>query len=86
MRRVEGKGGWMGVVEIMVVGGGLVRVGGVEDWGFGGRDRGESERDVKFREMKRVDELNEGVVEGKGKGVMLDVYGEWWVGCKEFEK
>ncbi|MCB7400669.1 thioredoxin family protein, partial [Bacteroides thetaiotaomicron] len=36
--------------------------------------------------IKTVDELNQALVEAKGKPVMLDLYADWCVACKEFEK
>jgi thiol:disulfide interchange protein DsbD len=33
-----------------------------------------------------VDELNSALAQAKGKPVMLDLYADWCVACKEFEK
>ncbi len=41
---------------------------------------------LNFTQIKTVDELNQALVEAKGKPVMLDLYADWCVACKEFEK
>ena len=33
-----------------------------------------------------MDELNSALAQAKGKPVMLDLYADWCVACKEFEK
>ena len=43
-------------------------------------------RILNFTQIKTVDELNQALVEAKGKPVMLDLYADWCVACKEFEK
>ena len=37
-------------------------------------------------QIKNVDELNSALAQAKGKPVMLDLYADWCVACKEFEK
>jgi thiol:disulfide interchange protein DsbD len=45
-------------------------------------DAGASE----LHQIKNVDELNSALAQAKGKPVMLDLYADWCVACKEFEK
>jgi thiol:disulfide interchange protein DsbD len=41
---------------------------------------------LNFMQIKNVDELNSALAQAKGKPVMLDLYADWCVACKEFEK
>lgn len=41
---------------------------------------------LNFTPVASVDALNQALAQAKGKPVMLDLYADWCVGCKEFEK
>jgi thiol:disulfide interchange protein DsbD len=46
---------------------------------------GSTQAHLNFTQIKNVDELNS-ALQAKGKPVMLDLYADWCVACKEFEK
>lgn len=55
--------------------------------GLGVRHTGESDPGAsELYPDKNVDELNSALAEANGKPVMLDLYADWCVACKEFEK
>lgn len=41
---------------------------------------------LNFTPVASVDALNQALAQAKGKPVMLDLYADWCVACKEFEK
>jgi thiol:disulfide interchange protein DsbD len=43
-------------------------------------------RHLPFTTIKTVDDLNQALAQAKGRPVMLDLYADWCVACKEFEK
>lgn len=55
------------------------------DWAFG-TPAGQTQAHLNFIQIKNVDDLNHAPAQAKGKPVMLDLYADWCVACKEFEK
>ncbi|HDR2352544.1 TPA: protein-disulfide reductase DsbD [Enterobacter asburiae] len=76
---------WMRLVQILLLAAALVSVRPLQDWAFG-TQVGQTQAHLNFTQIKNVDELNSAMAEAKGKPVMLDLYADWCVACKEFEK
>lgn len=76
---------WMRLVQILLLAAALISVRPLQDWAFGA-PAGQSQAHLRFTQIKNVDELNRALVQAKGKPVMLDLYADWCVACKEFEK
>ncbi|HFP3094935.1 TPA: protein-disulfide reductase DsbD [Escherichia coli] len=83
---LQAKRGWMRVVQIILLAAALVSVRPLQDWAFGATHTVQTQTHLNFTQIKTVDELNQALVEAKGKPVMLDLYADWCVACKEFEK
>ncbi len=83
---LQAKRGWMRVVQIILLAAALVSVRPLQDWAFGATHTAQTQTHLNFTQIKTVDELNQALVEAKGKPVMLDLYADWCVACKEFEK
>ncbi|HHA1916908.1 TPA: protein-disulfide reductase DsbD [Enterobacter asburiae] len=79
------KKAWMRLVQILLLAAALVSVRPLQDWAFG-TQVGQTQAHLNFTQIKNVDELNSALAEAKGKPVMLDLYADWCVACKEFEK
>ncbi|MDR9944862.1 protein-disulfide reductase DsbD [Enterobacter sichuanensis] len=75
----------MRLVQILLLAAALVSVRPLQDWAFGS-PVGQTQAHLNFTQIKNVDELNRALAEAKGKPVMLDLYADWCVACKEFEK
>lgn len=75
--------GWMRLVQIILLAAALVSVRPLQDWAFGTTV---TQAHLDFKPVASVEELNQALVEAKGKPVMLDLYADWCVACKEFEK
>ncbi|BBJ65798.1 protein-disulfide reductase DsbD [Enterobacter sp. 18A13] len=80
-----GKKAWMRLVQILLLAAALVSVRPLQDWAFGS-PVGQTQAHLNFIQIKNVDELNSALLQAKGKPVMLDLYADWCVACKEFEK
>lgn len=76
---------WMRLVQILLLAAALVSVRPLQDWAFGS-PVAQTQAHLNFTQIKNVDELNGALAEAKGKPVMLDLYADWCVACKEFEK
>ncbi|MDI3424408.1 protein-disulfide reductase DsbD [Enterobacter sp. V87_3] len=76
---------WMRLVQVLLLAAALISVRPLQDWAFGA-PAGQSQAHLSFTQIKNVDELNRALVQAMGKPVMLDLYADWCVACKEFEK
>lgn len=76
---------WMRIVQIILLAAALVSVRPLQDWAFGTTVT-QAQAHLDFKPVASVEELNQVLIEAKGKPVMLDLYADWCVACKEFEK
>lgn len=77
--------GWMRIVQITLLAAALVSVRPLQDWAFGTTVT-QAQAHLDFKPVASVEELKQALAEAKGKPVMLDLYADWCVACKEFEK
>ncbi|TDT52562.1 thiol:disulfide interchange protein DsbD [Enterobacter sp. AG5470] len=73
------------VLQIALLGAALVCARPLQDWVFG-VPAAQAHAALAFKTVKTVDELNQALAQANGRPVMLDLYAEWCVACKEFEK
>ena len=76
---------WMRLVQILLLAAALVSVRPLQDWAFGA-PAAQQQAHLSFTRISSVDQLNRALAEAKGRPVMLDLYADWCVACKEFEK
>ncbi|WP_039028405.1 protein-disulfide reductase DsbD [Leclercia adecarboxylata] len=76
---------WVRVVQILLLAAALVSVRPLQDWVFGA-PAAQSQAHLNFTPVRNVDELHHALAQAQGKPVMLDLYADWCVACKEFEK
>ena len=79
------KSAWMRLVQIVLLAAALVSVRPLQDWAFG-TPVAQTQAHLNFIQIKNVDDLNQALAQARGKPVMLDLYADWCVACKEFEK
>lgn len=72
-------------MQIALLAAALVSVRPLQDWAFG-TPHAQTQAHLNFKPIATVDALNQALAEAKGKPVMLDLYADWCVACKEFEK
>ncbi|MDM2935395.1 protein-disulfide reductase DsbD [Citrobacter sp. Cu233] len=82
---LQAKQSWMRIVQIVLLAAALVSVRPLQDWAFGA-SHAQSQTHLNFIPVTSVDELNQALERARGKPVMLDLYADWCVACKEFEK
>ncbi|MGP9419816.1 protein-disulfide reductase DsbD [Ewingella sp. AOP9-I1-14] len=79
--------GLVRVLQLLLLAALLVAGRPLQDWAFppqGGS--AEQQHTLAFHKINNVDELNAALQQAQGKRVMLDLYADWCVACKEFEK
>lgn len=76
---------WLRLLQIVMLGAALVSARPLQDWAFGAPTV-QQQAHLEFTRVSTVDELNQALAQAKGKPVMLDLYADWCVACKEFEK
>lgn len=82
---LQAKQSWMRIVQIVLLAAALVSVRPLQDWAFDA-SHAQSQTHLNFIPVTSVDELNQALERARGKPVMLDLYADWCVACKEFEK
>ncbi|MDM3427936.1 protein-disulfide reductase DsbD [Citrobacter sp. Cb026] len=82
---LEAKHAWMRIVQIILLAAALVSVRPLQDWAFD-VPQAQTQTHLNFTPVASVDALNQALAQAKGKPVMLDLYADWCVACKEFEK
>ncbi|MCG1034712.1 protein-disulfide reductase DsbD [Bacillus amyloliquefaciens] len=76
---------WIRIVQILLLAAALVSVRPLQDWAFGA-PAAQNQAHLNFMPVKNVDDLHRALAQAQGKPVMLDLYADWCVACKEFEK
>ncbi|HHT8229852.1 MULTISPECIES: protein-disulfide reductase DsbD [Citrobacter] len=82
---LQAKHAWMRIVQIILLAAALVSVRPLQDWAFG-VPHAQTQTHLNLTPVASVDALNQALAQAKGKPVMLDLYADWCVACKEFEK
>ncbi len=82
---LQTKHAWMRIVQIVLLAAALVSVRPLQDWAFG-TPHAQTQTHLNFTPVASVEALNQALAQAKGRPVMLDLYADWCVACKEFEK
>ncbi|XES57722.1 protein-disulfide reductase DsbD [Citrobacter freundii] len=82
---LQAKHTWMRIVQIVLLAAALVCVRPLQDWAFGAPHT-QPQAHLNFTPVASVDALNQALEQARGRPVMLDLYADWCVACKEFEK
>ncbi|PDO86508.1 protein-disulfide reductase DsbD [Kosakonia sacchari] len=73
------------VLQIALLGAALICARPLQDWAFG-TPAAQTHSPLAFTSISTVDDLNQALAQANGRPVMLDLYADWCVACKEFEK
>ena len=76
---------WQRIGQILLLAAALLSVRPLQDWAFG-TTVAQSQSHLNFTRISNVETLNAALASAQGKPVMLDLYADWCVACKEFEK
>lgn len=77
---------WMRLGQIILLAAALISVRPLQDWAFGYTAAAQERPHLNFTQVSSVEELTQALAKAKGQPVMLDLYADWCVACKEFEK
>lgn len=78
--------GWQRLAQILMLIAALVAARPLQDWAFGSAAQTAEAAHLNFSRISDVGQLNEALQNGQGRITMLDLYADWCVACKEFEK
>lgn len=79
--------GWARVVQIVLLAALMIVARPLQDWAFNSpSSQQKTLSPLNFTLIANLEQLNQALQQAKGKTVMLDLYADWCVACKEFEK
>jgi thiol:disulfide interchange protein DsbD len=85
IRSLNARTPWIRLVQILLLAAALVSVRPLQDWAFGA-PTAQSQAHLNFTPVDNIDALHRALAQAEGKPVMLDLYADWCIACKEFEK
>ncbi|AUX74558.1 protein-disulfide reductase DsbD [Erwinia pyrifoliae] len=78
--------GWLRVLQILLLGAMLIAARPLQDWAFGNAPAPQAAAPISFTPVTHAGLLNQQLQSSNGKITMLDLYADWCVACKEFDK
>jgi thiol:disulfide interchange protein DsbD len=79
--------GWSRVLQILLLAVAVIAARPLQDWAFGIHTQQQTNQaHLSFTQIHNVAQLEQALQQAQGKPVMLDLYADWCVACKEFEK
>ncbi|GAK28502.1 protein-disulfide reductase DsbD [Serratia liquefaciens] len=78
--------GWARVLQMLLLAAAVIAARPLQDWAFGANSSQQATPHLSFTQVSNVEQLNLALQQAQGKPVMLDLYADWCVACKEFEK
>lgn len=76
---------WMRLLQIILLAAAFISARPLQDWAFGA-PQAATQQHLNFTTIRTPEELDKALASAQGKPVMLDLYADWCVACKEFEK
>ena len=74
------------VVQIIMLAAALISARPLQDWAFGGPATQQTVAHLPFRTIQTPQQLEAALQQASGRITMVDLYADWCVACKEFEK
>lgn len=74
------------VVQIIVLAAALISARPLQDWAFGGPTVQQAVAHLPFQTIQTPQQLQTALQQANGRITMVDLYADWCVACKEFEK
>ena len=74
------------VVQIIMLAAALISARPLQDWAFGGPAAQQAVAPLPFHTIQTPQQLDSALQQARGRITMVDLYADWCVACKEFEK
>ncbi|BEM85151.1 thiol:disulfide interchange protein DsbD [Serratia marcescens] len=79
--------GWARALQLLLLAAAVIAARPLQDWAFGATSAQQANLPhLNFTRIDNVGQLELALRQAQGKPVMLDLYADWCVACKEFEK
>ncbi|CDL81441.1 protein-disulfide reductase DsbD [Xenorhabdus szentirmaii] len=83
---LNSKNGWIRTLQIILLALALIASRPLQDWAWGVSATEQQKVSLEFRQIRDWQELSQILAENHHQPIMLDLYADWCVACKEFEK
>lgn len=83
---LKARSGWARVCQLLLLAALLIAARPLQDWAFGSNTQQSEIKHLAFKQVADLPQLQAALAQAQGKPVMLDLYADWCVACKEFEK
>lgn len=79
--------GWTRALQLLLLAAAVIAARPLQDWAFGATSAQQANLPhLSFTRINSVEQFDLALQQAQGKPVMLDLYADWCVACKEFEK
>ncbi|PWK99564.1 thiol:disulfide interchange protein DsbD [Pantoea allii] len=83
---LRASGGKWRVVQIIMLAAALISARPLQDWAFGSDAPQQNIAHLPFQSVQTVEQIDQALQQAQGRITMVDLYADWCVACKEFEK
>ncbi|MBW1251245.1 protein-disulfide reductase DsbD [Pantoea allii] len=83
---LRASGGKWRVVQIIMLAAALISARPLQDWAFGSGAPQQNIAHLPFQSVQTVEQVGQALQQAQGRITMVDLYADWCVACKEFEK
>ncbi|ASN16794.1 protein-disulfide reductase DsbD [Pantoea ananatis] len=83
---LRASGGKWRVMQIMMLVAALISARPLQDWAFGSGAPQQNIAHLPFQPVQTVEQVDQALQQAQGRITMVDLYADWCVACKEFEK
>ena len=83
---LRGQGGKWRLVQIAMLAAALISARPLQEWVWGAPAASQTAAQLPFQRIASAPQLDEALRQANGRVTMVDLYAEWCVACKEFEK
>lgn len=83
---LRGQGGKWRLAQIAMLGAALISARPLQEWVWGAPAASQTVAQLPFQRIASAPQLDEALRQANGRVTMVDLYADWCVACKEFEK
>ncbi|OKP01638.1 protein-disulfide reductase DsbD [Xenorhabdus eapokensis] len=83
---LNSKNGWVRTLQVILLALALIASRPLQDWVWGNSVSEQQKATLQFQQISDWQELSQILAENHHRPIMLDLYADWCVACKEFEK